>query len=137
MKLGRGEISLSISEIKFFGGDEDRDSSDEDADAQDLEDEEEEPVPKKRGRGRPSKNSKAKAKAVAPKKSDLAGKKALKAASPSRESIQVVLNGKPVDEKPEQEGVWDMELQSGTNILEVGEKSGYVWKVYLERVTTN
>ena len=34
MKLGRGEISVSISEIKFLG-DEDRDSSDEDADAQD------------------------------------------------------------------------------------------------------
>lgn len=136
MKLGRGEISLSISEIKFLG-DEDRDSSDEDADAQDLEEEEEEePMPKKRGRGRPPKNSKAKAKAVTAKKSDLAGKKALKAVTPSRESIQIVLNGKPVGEKPEQEGVWDVDLQIGSNVLEVGEKDGHVWKVYLERVTT-
>ena len=134
MKLGRGEISVSISEIKFLG-DEDRDSSDEDADAHDPEeDEEEEPVPKKRGRGRPPKNSKAKAKAVT-KKSDLAGKKAVKAATPSHENIQIVLNGKPVSGKSEEEGVWDMELQTGTNVIEVGEKGGHVWKVYFERAT--
>ncbi|KAH0838060.1 Bromodomain-containing protein [Lanmaoa asiatica] len=136
MKLGRGEISLSIAEIKFLG-EEDRDSSDEDADAHDLEEEEEEePVPKKRGRGRPPKNAKVKAKIVTAKKSDLTGKKTLKAVTPSRESIQIVLNGKAVGEKPEQEGIWDMELQIGTNILEVGEKGGHVWKVYLERVAT-
>ena len=135
MKLSHGEISLSIAEIKFIG-DEDRESSDEDADAHDLEEEEEEPLPKKRGRGRPPKNSKVKAKIVTAKKSDPAGKKTSKAPTPSRESIQVVLNGKPIDEKPEQDGIWDMELQSGTNVLEVGEKGGHVWKVYLERVAT-
>ncbi|KAG8219550.1 Bromodomain-containing protein [Butyriboletus roseoflavus] len=136
IKLGHGEISisLSIAEIKFLG-DEDRDSSDEDADAHDLEEEEEE-VPKKRGRGRPPKNSKVKAKVVTAKKSDFAGKKTLKAATPTRESIQIVLNGKPVGEKPEQEGVWDMDLQTGMNVLEVGEKGGHVWKVYFERVAT-
>jgi len=136
MKLGHGEISLSIADIKFLG-EEDRDSSDEDVDDHDLEDEEEEePLPKKRGRGRPPKNSKVKAKIVPAKKSDLAGKKTSKAATPSRESIQVVLNGKPVGEKTEQEGIWDTELQSGTNVLEVGEKGGHIWKVYLERVAT-
>ncbi|KAG9314100.1 Bromodomain-containing protein [Chiua virens] len=135
MKLGRGEVSLSISEIKFLG-DEERDSSDEDVDAQDIEEEEEELVPKKRGRGRPPKNSKAKAKTIPTKKSEPAGKKASKAATPSRENMYIVLNGKPVGEKPEQEGVWEMELQSGPNVLEVGEKGGHVWKVYLERVTT-
>lgn len=136
MKLGHGEISLTVSEIRFFG-DEDRDSSDEDAEAQDVdEEEEEEPAPKKRGRGRPPKNSKVKAKAVAVKKSDVAGKKAPKATTPSRENIHIVLNGKGVGEKPEQEGVWDMELQTGSNILEVGEKGGHIWKVYLERVAT-
>lgn len=132
MKLSHGEISLSIAEIKFIG-DEDRDSSDEDAD---LEEEEGEPLPKKRGRGRPPKNLKVKAKIVTAKKSDHTGKKTSKAATPLPESIQVVLNGKAVSEKPEQEGIWDMELQSGTNVLEVGEKGGHVWKVYLERVAT-
>jgi hypothetical protein len=32
-------------------------------------------------------------------------------------------------------GAWNMDLQVGSNVLEVGEKSGYVWKVYLERVS--
>ncbi|KAF8140554.1 RSC complex protein [Boletus edulis] len=134
MKLGHGERSLSVTEIKFHG-DEDQDSSDEDAETRDLEEEEEEPLPKKRGRGRPPKNLKVKAKAVTAKKSDAAGKKTSKAPTPSRESIQVLLNGKPVGEKSEQ-GVWDVELQSGTNVLEVGEKGGHVWKAYLERMTT-
>lgn len=138
MKLGRGELSLSISAIKFLG-DEDRDSSDEDADGHDPEgeeEEEEEPAPKRRGRGRPPKTSKAKAKGSAAKKADAAGKRAAKATTPLRESIQIVLNGKPVSEKSDQEGVWDMDLQTGTNVLEVGEKGGHIWKVYLERVTT-
>lgn len=136
MKLGHGEISLSITEIKFLG-DEDRDSSDEDADVHEPEEEEEEElVPKKRGRGRPPKNPKVKAKVVTAKKSDPVGKKTLKATTPSRETIHIVLNGKPVGEKPEQEWVWDMELQAGTNVLEVGEKGGHVWKVYLERVAS-
>lgn len=136
MRLSHGEISLSITEINFFG-DDDRDSSDEDADAHDLEEEEEEePVPKKRGRGRPPKNSKVKAKTITTRKSDLVGKKTVKAATPSRESIQIVLNGKSVGEKLEQEGVWDMELQVGANVLEVGEKGGHVWKVFLERAAT-
>lgn len=136
IKLGHGEISLSIAEVTFLG-DEERDSSDEEPDARDLEEEEEEELlPKKRGRGRPPKNSKVKAKTVTVKKAEPAGKKTSKAPTPARESIQVLLNGKAVGEKPEQEGVWDIELQSGTNVLEVGEKGGHIWKVYLARVTT-
>ncbi|KAF9245828.1 Bromodomain-containing protein [Melanogaster broomeanus] len=138
MRLGQGEKSLCVVEVKFFG-EEDRDSSDEDVDVNDLEEEEEEeePVPKKRGRGRPPKNAKAKAKAAAAaaKKADLALKKAQKAPTPPRESIQITLNGTLVAAQADQGGMMDMELQVGTNVLEVGEKGGHVWKVYLERVS--
>ncbi|KAF8846080.1 Bromodomain-containing protein [Paxillus ammoniavirescens] len=140
VRLGQGEKSLCVAEVKFFG-DEDRDSSDEDADVNELEEEEqeeeeEEPIPKKRGRGRPPKNPKAKAKAAAAaKKADLALKKPPKAPTPPRESIQIILNGTLISGKPDQEGVWDVELQVGTNVLEVGEKGGHIWKVYLERVS--
>ncbi|KIK94150.1 hypothetical protein PAXRUDRAFT_470360 [Paxillus rubicundulus Ve08.2h10] len=140
VRLGQGEKSLSVAEVKFFG-DEDRDSSDEDADVNDVdeeeqEEEEEEPIPKKRGRGRPPKNPKAKAKAMAAaKKADLALKKPPKGPTPSRESIQIILNGTLISGKPDQEGVWDVELQVGTNVLEVGEKGGHIWKVYLERMS--
>ncbi|KIJ66243.1 hypothetical protein HYDPIDRAFT_86245 [Hydnomerulius pinastri MD-312] len=137
MRLGQGEKALSVGEVKFFG-DEDRDSSDEEGDTHDLAEEEEEeepePVPKKRGRGRPPKNPKAKARAAAAaKKVDLALKKAQKATTPTREGIQIVLNGTLITQKPDQEGVWDMELQVGLNVLEIGEKGGHVWKVYMEK----
>ncbi|KAF9225509.1 Bromodomain-containing protein [Gyrodon lividus] len=138
VRLGQGEKSLCVAEVKFLG-DEDRDSSDEDADVNDLEEEEEEeePIPKKRGRGRPPKHPKAKARAAAAaaKKADLVLKKVQKAPTPPRESIQIILNGTLVSGKLDQEEVWDMELQVGTNVLEVGEKGGHVWKVYLERVS--
>jgi hypothetical protein len=141
MRLGQGEKSLCVVEVKFFG-EEDRDSSDEDVDVNDAEEEEEEeePVPKKRGRGRPPKNPKAKAKAAtvaaaAAKKADLALKKAQKVPTPPRESIQITLNGTLVAGQPDQGGMLDVDLQVGTNVLEVGEKGGHVWKVYLERVS--
>lgn len=135
IRLGQGEKSISVAEIRFFGdddetGDEEGDGNDEHPDE---EEEEEEPSPRKRGRGRPPKNPKAKAKAVAlTKKAEQ--KKAQNAHTPQQESILITLNGAAMNEKLE-EGVWNMDLQVGENVLEVGEKSGYVWKVYLERAS--
>ncbi|KAG0707435.1 RSC complex protein [Suillus ampliporus] len=135
IRLGQGEKSISVAEIRFFG--EDDETGDEEGDGNDEhpeeEEEEEDPSPKKRGRGRPPKNPKAKAKAAAlAKKAEQ--KKAQNAPTPQGESILINLNGAAMNEKLE-EGVWNMDLQVGENVLEVGEKSGYVWKVYLERVS--
>ncbi|KAG1904739.1 Bromodomain-containing protein [Suillus fuscotomentosus] len=135
IRLGQGEKSISVAEIRFFGdddetGDEEGDGNDEQPDD---EEEEEEPSPRKRGRGRPPKNPKAKAKASAlAKKAEQ--KKAQNASTPQQESILINLNGIPMNEKLE-DGVWNMDLQVGSNVLEVGEKNGYVWKVYLDRVS--
>jgi hypothetical protein len=135
IRLGQGEKSIIVAEIKFFGdddetGDEECDGNDEQPDD---EEEEEEPSPRKRGRGRPPKNPKAKAKAAAlAKKAEQ--KKAQNAPTPQQESILINLNGTAMNEKLE-DGVWNMDLQVGSNVLEVGEKGGYVWKVYLERVS--
>ncbi|KAG2156595.1 RSC complex protein [Suillus bovinus] len=134
IRLGQGEKSISVAEIRFFGdddetGDEEGDGNDEQLD----EEEEEEPSPRKRGRGRPPKNLKAKAKASAlAKKAE--HKKAQNAHTPQQESILINLNGTPMNESLE-DGVWNIDLQAGSNVLEVGEKNGYVWKVYLERVS--
>lgn len=135
IRLGQGEKSISVAEIKFFGDDDE--TADEEGDGNDEhvddEEEEDEPSPRKRGRGRPPKNPKAKAKAAAlAKKAEQ--KKAQKATTPQQDSILINLNGTAMNEKFEG-GVWDIDLQVGSNILEVGEKSGYVWKVYLERVS--
>jgi hypothetical protein len=135
IRLGQGEKSISVAEVKFFGDDDE--TADEEGDGGDEhvdeEEEEDEPSPRKRGRGRPPKNPKAKAKAAAlAKKAEQ--KKAQKATTPQQDSLLLNLNGAAMNEKLN-EGVWDMDLQVGSNVLEVGEKSGYVWKVYLERVS--
>ncbi|OJA19146.1 hypothetical protein AZE42_02162 [Rhizopogon vesiculosus] len=135
IRLGQGEKSISVAEVRFFGDDDE--TADEEGDGNDEhpddEEEEDEPSPRKRGRGRPPKNPKAKAKAAAlAKKAEQ--KKAQKALTPQQDSILINLNGAAVNEKLDG-GIWNMELQVGSNVLEVGEKSGYVWKVYLERVS--
>ena len=53
--------------------------------------------------------------------------------------VIVKANGSPINakvpNKEEGEGVWEVaELRLGTNILEVGEKTGEIWKVVLQRV---
>lgn len=40
-----------------------------------------------------------------------------------------------VPNKKEGEGVWEVSgLQTGTNVLEVGERDGEIWKVVLQRI---
>lgn len=131
LRLGQGEQSLSIVDVKFLR-EEDGDSSEEEArdDAEGAE-EAEEPTPKKRGRGRPARGGKAKGSASG-KKEVHVPKKSQAATTPPRENIQVVLNGTPASAKANQ-GIWEIELQTGTNILEVGEKGGHTWRVHMER----
>ncbi|KAH7925172.1 Bromodomain-containing protein [Leucogyrophana mollusca] len=143
MRLGYGENGVSVAEVKFHGDDEE-DGSDQEDEAQghlqEEEEEEEEPVPKKRGRGRPPKNPAAKAKAAAAaaaaKKAERLPKvRVHKAHTPLRENIHVIVNGTAVSEKVGEQGVWDVDLQVGSNVLEIGEKGGMFWKVYMERVS--
>ncbi|KAI6047902.1 RSC complex protein [Pisolithus marmoratus] len=131
LRLGHGEQSLSVVDVKFLR-DEDGDSSEEETrDDTEGAEEVEEAVPKKRGRGRPARGGKAKV-ATSGKKEVHAPKKAQAATTPPRENIQVVLNGTPASAKSDQ-GAWEIELQVGTNVLEVGEKGGHIWKVHMER----
>ena len=136
IRLGQGEKSISVAEVRFFG-DEDE-TADEEGDGNDEhpdeEEEEEEPSPRKRGRGRPPKNPKAKVKAATALAKKVEPKKVQKASTPQQDSMLINLNGASMNEKLDG-GVWDVDLQVGSNVLEVGEKSGYVWRVYLERVS--
>lgn len=54
------------------------------------------------------------------------------------EEVFVKANGAVVDAKipnrKEGEGLWEIsELKAGTNIVEVGEKDGEIWKIVLQR----
>lgn len=125
IRLSHGEASLFVADVKFQGED-DRDSSDDEARDEEIEG----PALKKRVRGRTTKKSKAKGKLAVVK--DHASKKV---STPTQENIQIVLNGTSVTTKPGESG-WEMELQTGLNVLEMGEKGGHVWKVYLEKPST-
>ncbi|KAI6136369.1 RSC complex protein [Pisolithus sp. B1] len=131
LRLGQGEQSLSVIDVKFLH-DEGGNSSEEETrdDAEDAA-EAEEVAPKKRGRGRPARGGNTKA-AASGKKEVHAPKKTQAAITPPRENIQVVLNGTPTSAKSDQ-GIWEVELQTGTNVLELGEKGGHTWKVHMER----
>lgn len=144
IRLGKGEISVRVADVKLAspGGDGD-DSDDEDAKGrekeqeqdvhEDGEDEDEDEVPQekpvKRGRGRPRKKVRVKT-TESPK-----GKgKAFANAPEGPEKVQVHLNGALMDPAEVEKPIWDVDLQLGSNILEVGEAGGPNWRFYLERL---
>lgn len=56
-----------------------------------------------------------------------------------RGEVVVTANGSvisaKVPNKKEGEGIWEVtELKTGTNVLEVGEKEGEIWKIVLQRI---
>jgi hypothetical protein len=139
MRLGQGEGSISIADVRFLAAEEEEQGSEDEAAEEEEEDTEEEPAPRngkgkaKRGRGRP----KAVTRATAAKtKATRSTKTAAppKASTPLQDSVKILLNGSVVEVKEDREGEWDMELRLGQNVLEVGEEGGMVWKVYMERM---
>lgn len=140
MRLGHREKGLCVARITFLGQDEDESGGEEEQEEQiqDKEEEEDEEeaeteVPKKkgkRGRGRP-KGSTVKAGKT---KATRAAKKPSKAPVPKLDEVQVKLNGSVVKEKEDHEREWYVELPVGSNVVEIGEKGGLVWKVYAERI---
>jgi hypothetical protein len=137
MRLGQGEGSISVADVRFLGEEEEQGTEDEAADEEEELDEE--PAPRngkgkaKRGRGRPKTSTRA---ATAKTKITRSTKPAapLKATTPLQDSVKILLNGSVVEGKEDHEGEWDMELRLGPNVLEVGEEGGMIWKVYMERV---
>ncbi|KAJ6609377.1 Bromodomain-containing protein [Mycena sp. CBHHK59/15] len=138
MRLGPGEHAVSIANVTYMG-DEEEDSSEEEDDGEDIEEEEDADemdvdVPAKNGK----KKGKGKARSPRKGKTATATVKALQAARAAKKEarkigeVQVKLNGLVVAEKDP--GSWQVDLQPGTNLLEVGEKGGLIWKVYAERL---
>ncbi|KAK7058434.1 hypothetical protein VNI00_002068 [Paramarasmius palmivorus] len=133
IRFDKAEHSLCVHEVCFVDDlDEDSSGGEEDGDEADMEvDEAPKTGKKRRGRGRPPKNTRS-----------VAAAKAAVKASPQQQpkkkvekgEIQVKINGTIVNEKEEEKGRWTVELTSGSNILEVGEKGGTIWKVYAERL---
>ena len=47
-------------------------------------------------------------------------------------NAKVKLNGVLVS--PAEDGVWDIELPVGLNVIEIGAKGGMTWRAYLDRI---
>ena len=90
----------------------------------------------KRGRGRPRKHPVPLAKTAlvtSPKPNK--GKEVVRKPSTLLGDPEVIvkLNGVAKIRKDGKEE-WDVDLHVGSNVLEVGEKGGCIWRVYLERL---
>ncbi|KAJ3511349.1 hypothetical protein NLJ89_g4141 [Agrocybe chaxingu] len=151
VRLVPGETSVLVSDVTYMQDDEDDSSDEEDADADkhekdeddmDVDVEKETPSPprngkkkgKARARGRPPKASTVAAKAAQAAAAAKAEKAAKKKAVAKLGEIQLKLNTFVVKEQPEKPGEWSVYLPVGSNVIEVGEIGGMIWKVYAERL---
>ncbi|KAI1793092.1 Bromodomain-containing protein [Ganoderma leucocontextum] len=137
MRLDGTETSIVVSDVAFLSHDE-HEESDEDAPMRQEEEEEEEEEEgagaeaepaspsKRKGLGRPSRKRTRSARILNSKKGKGKGSESLPG------PIQVKLNGAVL--KANDGGTWETAVLPSLNMLEVGEKGGTVWKVYLDKV---
>ena len=158
MRLAGGETSLIVRGVRFAAEEEEEEAEegeDEHGDKTDGAALALESPKKKRGRGRPRKLAnvrkaaaaevaKEQAAAVTAKPASAGSKQRRSTSSvPTVEEVVVKLDGLQVEPKPKAEAVeatpdadgeWDVELNAGSHILEIGKKgSSVLWKVYVER----
>ena len=113
-------------------------TADTEQQSQQREEEEEEadeppPQPVKRGRGRPRKKPRGGKPVVEASPRD--NEKAKAAHGPVvEEEVQLKCNGSVITPSEDAKETWEVTLTLGLNIVEIGEKGGNVWRMYLERI---
>lgn len=130
-RLSAGETSVRISEVRFSedaeehsdGEEREQPEAERHEEEEEEEQEQEQALPVKRGRGRPKKSR---------GKDSPKGKGKARAKGQVEDGVQVKLNNVVLN--PTEEGVWDVELPPGLNIVEVGAKGGVTWRAYLDRI---
>lgn len=144
VRLGKDEIGIRVSDVRFSGAEGDGEDSDDEnkgkeketeterpEDGDEEEEEEESPQEKpKRGRGRPRKKLRTKA-TESPKGKE---KAVIGSPLPSDGVLQLRLNGAVLKSAEVEKSAWDVDLQVGSNVLEIGETGGQSWRLYLERL---
>lgn len=151
MRLSTWESAIYVSDLKLHGQSGEEEESEEELERKEEEEEEEEgppapevpEPPKKRGRGRPRKHPiepppTTSPASAAPAQEAQAKKGKAKAArkTPLPEEPQVKMNGLVLNERDDVKGSWVVEVPFGTSVLEVGDKNGTAWRVYMERLPT-
>lgn len=154
VQLSSKESVVQVMRMVFRGGGgEDEESTEEEDDAdgsqntsgqqlmeveEEEEEEPEEPKIKRRGRGRPSKKDKerearlAEAAELEKENAVMKAKGKARAREFTSSDVQVKLNGNSMN-KAEGSEVWECQIPAGMSVLEVGEKGGQTWRVYLTR----
>lgn len=138
LRLNGHETALVVSDVTFLSqrGDEEDDSSEDDeprrqeeeeGEEQEEQEEQEAVAPaKKKAPGRPRKRRRMRV--SNPKKK----RKTVDVNVPTGE-LQVKLNGVIIPGNGSEGETWEVQVPPGMSQLEVGEKGGMVWKVYLDR----
>jgi len=131
MRVGKNETSLCITDIKFITLEEEEEEDAEsrkDSDKEEEEEEEEDVPAEPRRRGRPRKKGKAK---ETSKPSKPPAKK--RKLTPPEDEVLVKLNTTAIQVASGSSGRWDIDLPLGQSVVEVSEKGGAVWKVYVDK----
>ncbi|KXN88870.1 Protein polybromo-1 [Leucoagaricus sp. SymC.cos] len=123
VRLGPGETGVQVDDLVFMGDEDGDETSDEEE--EDLKQEEEDDMDVDGSASSP-KNGKARKGKPAIRRSQRTAAKV--------EEVLLKLNGTAVKEKEDTTRQWDVSLPVGSNILEVGEKGGLMWKVHIERI---
>lgn len=89
--------------------------------------------PVKRGRGRPRKKPRGSKPAVETGLKDN-GKTKMPQGPVVEEEVQLKCNGTVIAPLEDAKETWEVPLGLGLNVLEIGEKNGNVWRMYLERM---
>ena len=145
VRLMPGETTILLSNVSFLGSEEDESSGDEEADVEKHEEEEADmdldveadpPLPVKNGRRKGKGKGKGRSAKVSTVTTRQAAAKTMKQKKtpPKIGEVQVKLNGSLVKEQAEQAGQWSISVSLGSNVVEVGEVGGMLWKVYLQRI---
>jgi len=147
MRLVPGETGLNVDDLVFSGDDESEESSEGD-DEEELKQEEEDEDDSISS----PKNSKTRNIKVAVRRSQRTvavptrttrstiAKNKIQEKKKEIEKVEEVLlklNGVVVKEKEDAARQWNMGIPAGSNVLEVGEKGGLMWKVHIERVVSS
>jgi uncharacterized protein YfaP (DUF2135 family) len=147
LRLTSGESEINVDDLVFLADEEEEGSSDEEE--EELKQEEENDIDTdgptssaKNGRTRKGRSSIRRSQKTTPTNmrttrsaAAVAKNKVLEKKKEEKiEEVQLKLNGTVVNEKQEATRQWNVNLSAGSNTLEVGEKGGLMWKVYIERL---
>ncbi|KAI0067972.1 Bromodomain-containing protein [Artomyces pyxidatus] len=129
LRLGPGERSLHITNVRYLA-DEEESSGDEEEEEEEEEetDDDDDDDPRRKGKGKQTRRGAGRRRGGVRIKEGV--KLPPKRAPPQ---IHIKLDKSEVTPSAEDEDEWDLDLPMGSHVLELGEKGGAVWKVYVQR----